>query len=79
MSTEKMYVVSSDTGLSGRISSPRNLLSASQETLRQCLADYGDYIYGAGGSMVAQERREHWEPKLRAAKVFSVEITETRK
>lgn len=74
MSTEKRYLITADTGISGTIKSGRDLLCASQDELRRCLSDYGDFIYGAGGAPVQWERRNHWEPKLMAAKKFTVSI-----
>lgn len=71
----KILKISADTGISATFKTdlwgnwcPHDL---TQEDMRSLMERYGNWIYDNGGAPVQWERRNHWNPKLAAAKTFT--------
>lgn len=71
MGSKTLYEIKTDTGLSGKVGTTKNLLTATQEELKDALYQYGEWLYNDFRE-VQFEYRNHWLPKLRKATKFEV-------
>ena len=76
MTNNRSFIIETDTGLTALVERKENFINSTTAELKKAVGQYGNWIYKAGGEAVQWEYKNHWLPKLNAAKKITIKFND---